>query len=231
MGYATVDVGFKYLRVHSLDALHQLQVLDVLLDRLLDADEVVLTKVLLQDGLSASFGQNLAQIPAVVFKVSRDLLVGTNLAHDGEDRIPVVWLGESEDTFVLDVGINQGGDMQACGVLDVHKPFCTSQSARRREWKETWLTGWDLLELTCEALGEDVPDPSSSAGVLALVEDGAKVCVGQDGIALKVRVVLFDIFPDSLLSLGLASAIDIPSSVDLGVGWVCPSLVDGYLVP
>jgi hypothetical protein len=83
--------------------------------------------------------------------------------------------------------------------------------------------------LRCESFVEDVPDPTGSTCVLALVEDRAKVCVGQNGIAHKVRVVLLDIFPDSLLSLGLASAIDIPSSVDLGVGWVCPSLVDGSL--
>jgi hypothetical protein len=136
LGHATIDVGFNYLRDHTLDALHHLQILDILLDRLLETDEVVLTEVLLQNLLSTSSGQDLAQVLAVVFEVFRDLLVRTSFAHGGEDRVPVVWLGESEDTFVLDVGINQSSDVQKCGVLDVNKPFCTSQSARRRGCKD-----------------------------------------------------------------------------------------------
>ena len=82
-----------------------------------------------------------------------------------------------------------------------------------------------------EAFGKDVPDPSGSAGILALLEDGPEVCIRQDGIAFKVRLVLFDIFPHSLLSLSLASTVDVPSSVGLGVWWVGPSLVDSNLIP
>lgn len=82
-----------------------------------------------------------------------------------------------------------------------------------------------------ESLRENVPDPACGTGVLAFVEDRAKVCVGENGVTLEVRIVLLHIFPYSLLSLSLASAIDVPSSVGLGVRWVGPGLVDGVLVP
>jgi len=82
-----------------------------------------------------------------------------------------------------------------------------------------------------EPLCEYVPYPACGTGVLAFVEDRAKVCVGENGVTLEVRVVLLHIFPYSLLSLSFASAIDVPSSVGLGVRWVGPGLVDGVLVP
>lgn len=88
-----------------------------------------------------------------------------------------------------------------------------------------------MFELRSKALGEDISDPSGSACVLALVENGTKVCIGQNGVALEVRIVFLDIFPNSLFSLSLTCAIDIPSSVGLGVGWIGPSLVNGELVP
>ena len=115
-----------YLRLYVVDALYCLQVLDVGLNRLLESNEFVLAKVLLQDLFSTSFRQNLAQIPAVVFEVFRDLTIGTSLAHGGKGVIPVERLGVGEDTFVLDVDIDESGDVQACGVLDIDEPFCAS---------------------------------------------------------------------------------------------------------
>ena len=94
-----------------------------------------------------------------------------------------------------------------------------------------WPTGSVPMVYLREPLCEYVPYPACGTGVLAFVEDRAKVCVGENGVTLEVRVVLLHIFPYSLLSLGLTSAIDVPSSVGLGVGWVGPGLVDGVLVP
>jgi hypothetical protein len=96
---------------NSIAALRHLQVLDVGPDGLVQADELVLTKVLLQNLLGASSRQNLAQILAVVFEVFRYLRIGTGLAHGGEDRVPVVGFREGKDSFTLDVGIDQSGDV------------------------------------------------------------------------------------------------------------------------
>lgn len=88
-----------------------LQVLDVQFDGLLETLEAILTKVLLQDLLCTRLGQNLAQVLAVVFEIFRYLSIGANLAHDGEDGVPVIGFGEGEDTFIFDFGIDQGGNV------------------------------------------------------------------------------------------------------------------------
>jgi len=54
----------------------------------------------------------------------------------------------------------------------------------------------------------DGGDPGACGGGLFGAEDLAEVCVGENGIDGEVRVVLFDEFPDFLLCLGFAGAVD-----------------------
>lgn len=111
--------------------MHHLQILDVLSDRFFEANKAILTKVLLQDLLGTSSRQNLAQILAIIFEVFGNLCIRASLAHGGKERVPVVRFGEGKDAFVCDVGVNQSGNVQECGVADIDKPFCTSQYTQR----------------------------------------------------------------------------------------------------
>lgn len=55
-------------------------------------------------------------------------------------------------------------------------------------------------------------DPGACGGGLAGAEDLAEVCVGEHGVDGKVGVVLFNEFPDFLLCLCFAGAVDGPCS-------------------
>lgn len=101
-----------------------LQVLHIELDGLLQSSETILTEILLQNFLSTRFRKDSAQILAIVLAVFGHLLVWTNLAQGGKDCVPSIRLGKGKDTFILDVGVDESGNMETGSVTDVHKPFC-----------------------------------------------------------------------------------------------------------
>lgn len=94
----------------------------VLLDALFQPNETM-SVMLLQYLLCSCSPSWLAQISAIVLEVVRNLVVGTKLAHETKDVIPVVGLGKAKDTLVFDIGVYEGGDVETCSVLDIDEPF------------------------------------------------------------------------------------------------------------
>jgi len=100
-----------------------LQVRDILLERLFETDEMGPPKVLVQNLLGSALAHHSAQVFAVVLDVLGKLVIGSQLAQDGQDLVPGVWLGESEDALVLDVRVDEPGDVKTGGVADVDEVF------------------------------------------------------------------------------------------------------------
>ena len=88
--------------------------------------------MLLQNLLGTASGKRLAQILAAIAQIGRDLVVGSQLADDGQNVVPVVRLREAKDALVDNVRVDQGGDVETSGVLDVDEPFCFRFSACTR---------------------------------------------------------------------------------------------------
>lgn len=97
-----VDVDF---------VLHLLQTDEIVSESFFQAEEAG-TKVLLQDLVSTASWQHLTLVLAVILDVFGPLVIRLDLAQQLEDTVPIIRFGESKDTFVFDIGVNQSSDME-----------------------------------------------------------------------------------------------------------------------
>lgn len=91
----------------------------ICLDGILQADEIS-PEMFTQNLFRSRFLQDSRLISANIRKIRWEFVLGTKLAQDCKDLIPVPSVSKGKDTFIFKIGIYQGCNVQACRISYIY---------------------------------------------------------------------------------------------------------------